>query len=577
MGIHTMMKTFTSSSLFAASALLVAICGAEAQTKQSAPAVETKLAAGDLRRSGTIQFEVTCAPAVREDFLTALALLHSFFYEEARARFEDIAKRDPNCAMAHWGVAMTWYHPIWAPPTAEQFEKGREAARTAKKMSGGSAVERGLIDAIAAYYESDQAATSTGPVAQTCHGPREHSSRAMVFKQALERLRQQHPDEAEVNVFYALSLLGTALPSDETYANQLQATAILEPLFEKHPDHPGIAHYIIHAYDYAPLATRGLEAARRYAEIAPWVPHALHMPSHIYSRLGMWKESIESNRASVAAAREWAARVHGGATVTDDIHALDYLAFSYLQTGREKAAGEIVEHVAKIQRFTEESEFAIGYAVGAIPARWTLERKRWSEAAELPLRHENVFKRFPAGEAHIQFARAIGAARSGKLEAASAAVARLEQIRDSLKEDKGGKTQWWGDHAEMQRLSAAGWMAKAKGDSATAEKLLREAAALEDRMGSHPVTPGQILPAREQLAELLAELGRPADALAEFESSLKNYPNRFNAHFGAGRAAEKAGQPAVARKHYQHAIELAGEGDGRREELATARAFLAQR
>jgi tetratricopeptide (TPR) repeat protein len=566
------MKTFIPFLLAGTAAVFGGVSCAPAQ--QKAATGSQQLTAGELRRSGTIQFDVTCAPEVKEDFLTAMALLHSFFYEEARNRFQDIARRDPACAMAHWGVAMTWYHPIWAPPTAGQFEKGREAARTAKKMSGGSAVERGLIDAIAAYFEAEQPATATGPVTQTCHGPREHSSRAMVFKQALERLRQQHPDKVEVNVFYALSLLGTALPSDKTYANQLQATAILEPLFEKHPDHPGIAHYIIHAYDYAPLATRGLKAARRYAEIAPWVPHALHMPSHIYSRLGMWKESIESNLASVAAAREWAARVHGGATVMDDIHALDYLVFSYLQTGREKAAGEIVEHVAKIQRFAQEGEFAVGYAVGAIPARWTLERKRWSEAAELPLRHENVFKRFPAGEAHIQFARAIGAARSGKVEAASAAVARLEQIRDSLKE---GKAQWWVDHAEMQRLSAAGWVAYAQRDSATAEKLLREAAALEDRMGGHPVTPGQILPAREQLAELLAELGRPADALAEFEASLKNYPNRFNAHFGAGRAAEQTGKADIARKHYQHATDLAAGGDGRREELAKARALLAQR
>lgn len=548
------------------------VAGARAEEK---PATDSKqLSAGELRRSGTIGLAVTCAPAVKEDFLTALALLHSFFYEEARNRFQDIARRDPACPMAWWGVAMSWYHPLWAAPTAENFEKGREAARMAKTISGGSEIERGLIDAIAAYFKAEQAAAPTGPVAQTCHGPRQHSSRAMAFKQALERLRKSHPDEVEVNVFYALSLLGTALPSDKTYANQLQATAILEPLFEKHADHPGVAHYIIHAYDYAPLAPRGLKAARRYAEIAPWVPHALHMPSHIYTRLGMWKESIESNLAAVAAAREWAARARGGASVMDDIHALDYLVFSYLQTGREKAAGEIVDHLAKVQRFDQESNFAIGYAVGAIPARWTLERKRWSEAADLPVWHANVFKHFPAGEVHIQFARAIGAARSGKIEAANAAIARIEQLRDKLKESN---AQWWLDQAEIQRLSAAGWLAQAKGNSAEAEKLLRSAAELEDRMGGHPVTPGQVLPAREQLGELLAELNRPADALAEFESSLKNYPNRFNAHFGAARAAEQAGKPDLARKHYQHLTDLAADGDGRREELARARAFLAQR
>jgi tetratricopeptide (TPR) repeat protein len=566
------MKSFTQCLLAGAMAIVVGVSDAPAQ--QKAATNPQQLTAGELRRPGTVQLAVTCAPEVKEDFLTALALLHSFFYEEARNRFQDIARRDPACALAQWGVAMSWYHPIWAPPTVEEFEKGREAARAAKKMAGGSAVERGLIEAIAAYYEAAPPATTTGPIAQTCHGPRQHSSRAIVFKEALERLRQQHPGELEVHVFYALSLLGTALPSDKTYANQLQATAILEPLFEKHPDHPGVAHYIIHAYDYAPLAPRGLNAARRYADIAPWVPHALHMPSHIYTRLGMWKESIESNLASVTAAREWAARARGGASVMDDIHALDYLVFSYLQTGREKAAGEIVEHLAKVQRFDQESNFAIGYAVGAIPARWTLERRRWSEAAELPVWHANVFQHFPAGEVHIQFARAIGAARSGKIDVAEAALARIDQLRDKL---KGGNAQWWLDQAEIQRLSAAGWLAQAKRDSAAAEKHLRSAAELEDRMGGHPVTPGQVLPAREQLGELLLELHRPADALSEFESSLKNYPNRFNGHFGAARAAERTGQADVARKHYQHTADLAAGGDGRREELATARAFLARR
>jgi tetratricopeptide (TPR) repeat protein len=567
------MRLLARFLLVAAAALLIALPRAQAQ--QTSTANPTNLSAGDLRRSGTIRFDVTCAPEVKEDFLTAVALLHSFFYEEARSRFEDIARRDPGFAMAPWGVAMTWYHPIWPPPTPEEFEKGREAARSAKKIGGGSELERGLIDAIAAYYESDQAAApAAGPAAQTCHGPRLHSSRAMAFKQALERLRKQYPDNVEVNAFYALSLLGTALPSDKTYANQLAATAILEPLFEKHPDHPGIAHYIIHSYDYAPLAPRGLKAAHRYAEIAPWVPHALHMPSHIYTRLGMWKESIASNLASVAAAREWAARVHDGATVMDDIHALDYLVFSYLQTGQEKAAGEIVEHLAKVERFDGSNNFAIGYAVGAIPARWELERKRWAEAAGLPVWHEEVFKHFPAGEAHIQFARAIGAAHSGKVDVAERAIARLGELHEQV---KASTAQWWADHVEMQRLAASGWLTKAKGDTAEAEKLLRAAAELEDRMGGHPVTPGQILPAREQLAELLAELGRPAEALAEFESSLKNYPNRFNAHFGAARAAEQAGNPGAARKHYQHTAELVAGGEGRQEELAEARAFLSQR
>ncbi len=566
------MKALLPIILASAVAISGGDCGAAAEEKPEKASV--KLSAGDLRRSGTIRFDVNCAPEVKEDFLNALALLHSFFYDEAQSRFQAITKRDPACAMAWWGVAMTCYHPLWAPPTAEEFEKGRAAALTAKKMGGRTELERGLIDAVVAYFETALASGPAGPVSQSCHGPRQQSTRAMAFKNSLERLRQQHPDEVEVSVFYALSLLGTALPSDKTYANQLQATAILEPLFEKHPDHPGIAHYIIHAYDYAALAPRGLNAARRYGEIAPWVPHALHMPSHIYTRLGMWKESIASNLASVTAAREWSARTKGGAAVMDDIHGLDYLVFAYLQTGRDREAGEIVGHLAKVEKFDQEGNFAVGYAVGAIPARWTLERKRWTEAAELPVWHMNVLRHFPVGEVHIQFARAMGAARSGKIEAAEAAIARIDQLRAALKE---ANSQWWLDQAEIQRISAAGWLARAKGDGAEAEKFLRSAAELEDRMGGHPVTPGQVLPAREQLGDLLAELGRPADALAEFENSLKNYPNRFNSHFGAGRAAAQCGKPDIARVHYQHAIDLAGKGDGRREELAAARAFLAQR
>jgi tetratricopeptide (TPR) repeat protein len=566
------MKPFARIVFATAVAISTSVCGAGAQ---ETPATGSpQLSAGELRRSGTVRLEVTCAPEVKEDFLTALALLHSFFYDEARLRFQDVARRDPACAMAWWGAAMTRYQQLWSPPTPEEFEKGREDARMAKKIGGKTDLERGFIDAVAAYFDSPETPAPGVPVAQTCHGPRQYGARAMAYKSALERLRQQHPDNVEVNVFYALSLIGTAAPSDLTYANQLQATSILEPLFEKYPDHPGVAHYIIHAYDYAPLAPRGLKAARRYGEIAPWVPHALHMPSHIYTRLGMWKESIASNLASVAASRDWAARVHGGATVMDDIHALDYLVFSYLQTGRERAAGEIVEHIAKIQRFHPATNSAIAYAVGAIPARCTLERKRWSEAAELPVWHPGVFGKFPLGEVHIQFARAVGAARSGKTEAAAAAIARIEQLREVLKEIK---NQWWLDQAEIQRLAASGWLAQARGDKIEAEKLLRAAADLEDRAGGHPVTPGQILPAREQLAELLAELDRPAEALAEFESSLKNFPNRFNAHFGAGRAAEQAGKPDSARSHYRNAADLAADGDGRREELAKARAFLSQR
>ena len=530
--------------------------------------------AGDMRKTGTIHFDVSCRPELKADFEAAVALLHSFFYEEARRRFLEIAERDPQCAMAWWGVAMTWYHPLWAPPTPEEMKKGAEAVGKAKKIGGRTDLEKGFIAAIDAFFSTDEGPAPADTVAQSCHGPRALSARAVCFRQGIERLRQSHPDHLEVTTVYALALLGTAAPTDKLYQNQLTAAALLESLAEKHPDHPGIPHYLIHAYDYPSLAAKGLDAARRYGEIAPWVPHALHMPSHIYTRIGMWKESIDANLASSTAAREYSARFHEGATTNDDLHALDYLEFAYLQTGQEAKAGGIVEHLRAIRNFYPEKDFAAAYAVGAIPARWTLERRRWNDAAALETSHPGLLKAFPFAEAHIEFARAVGGARGGRLEVARAALLRLAELREALKEPK---FQWWINQIEIQRLAGAGWLAFADGRKDEAEARLREAAGLEDKAGTHPVTPGQILPAREQLGDLLLELGRPADALVEYEKSLEAFPNRFHGHFGAGRSAERAGKPEGARRHYEHLLEMSSAGEGWREERAAAQEFLSRR
>ena len=527
--------------------------------------------AGDLRRSGTVRLEVTCKPELQEDFRSAVALLHSFFYEEARRRFQELSERDPECAMAWWGIAMTHYHPLWAPPTPEELVAGTAAVQTAKRIGGKTDLERGLIDAIDAYFRSDDEQAVTGPAAQSCHGPRAHGARAQAFRERLEALGEEFPDHLEVAIFHALALLGTAQPTDKTYGNQLAATAILEPLFERNPDHPGIPHYIIHAYDYAPLAARGLIAARRYDDIAPWVPHALHMPSHIYTRLGMWQDSIEANLASAGAARDYAARFFGAAATMDELHALDYLMFAYLQTEQDRKAGELWQRIQKLEKL-QEINFASAYAIGAIPARYTLERRRWEEAAELPLPYPEKMTAYPYAVAHVEFARALGGARSGRLETTRQAIARLEELREQLKEPK---FQWWTTQVEIQRLAAAGWLAFAEGHAQEAERLLREAVELESQAGTHPVTPGQILPAREQLADLLLELDRPREALAAYETSLEEFPNRFNGHFGAGRAAELAGEREAARRHYSALLEMAASGDGRRGELEIARKFEA--
>jgi tetratricopeptide (TPR) repeat protein len=529
--------------------------------------------AGDVRKSGTIHFDASCRPEVKADFEAAVALLHSFFYEEARRRFLDIAERDPQCAMAWWGVSMTWYHPLWAPPTPEEMKQGAEAIAKAKRIGGRTELEKGFIAAVDAFFNSDETPPPADAVVESCHGPRALSARAVCFRQGIERLRKAYPDNLEVKTFHALALLGTAPPTDKLYQNQLAAAALLESLVEKNPEHPGIVHYLIHAYDYPSLAGRGLDAARRYGEIAPWVPHALHMPSHIYTRMGMWKESIDSNLASSAAARDYAGRFHEGATSNDDLHAMDYLEFAYLQTGRESKAGEIVDHLRSIRKFHPQKDFASAYAAGAIPARWTLERRRWADAAALQMPHPDLLRAFPFAEAHIEFARAVGGARGGRLDAARAGLGRLAELRDALKEPK---FQWWINQIEIQRLAATGWLAFAEGRKDEAETRLREASGLEDKAGTHPVTPGQILPAREQLGDLLLELGRPAEALTEYEKSLEAFPNRFHAHFGAGLAAERTGKTDVARKYYEHLLEMSAGGDGWRDERAIAQKYLSR-
>ncbi len=527
---------------------------------------------GDLRASGIVRLETTCRPEVKEDFQTAVALLHSFFYEEARRRFEEIARRDSDCAMAWWGAAMTRYHPLWAAPTDMDMAAGAKAAETAKALGGKSDLERGFIDSIHAYFNEKAPPDQPGPVALSCHGPRTHGARAEAFRKALEDLRGKFPDNLEVNVFYSLSLLATASPTDKTYGNQLLATAILEPLYEKNPDHPGIPHYLIHAYDYPSLAARGLPAARHYGDIAPWVPHALHMPSHIYTRLGMWSDSIKANLASADAARTYTKRVADGAAWYDELHALDYLVFAYLQTAQDRKALEVLDYVRGLKKF-HQPNFAAAYAIGAIPARCALERHNWQEAAALTVLHPDVIKPFPFAVAHVEFARAVGAARSGRLDEARAALNRLGELRDAL---KGPQFEWWVDQIEIQRLAASAWIARAQKQDDEALRLLRESVEKETKAGTHPVTPGQILPANEQLGDLLLELGRPGEALEAYEKSLEAFPGRFNSHDGAARAAALAGKPAVAQEHYKRLVEMAGNGVGRRDTLARAREYLAK-
>jgi tetratricopeptide (TPR) repeat protein len=528
---------------------------------------------GDFRKTGTVYLVTSCAPGVQRDFEHATALLHSFFYDEARRVFREVATKDPKCAMAQWGVAMTVWHPLWTPPSLEEMAMGREAIAKAKAIGGKTDLERGYIASLEGFFGAT-ATGAPGEVGLSCHGTTgggDHPARAAAYEKAMEQLYSQHPNDVEVATFYALSLLASASPTDRTLKNQTRATGILEPLFVKYPSHPGIAHYLIHGYDYPPVAEKGLPAAKAYADIAPWVPHALHMPAHIFTRLGMWSEVIASNLASADASRQYAARAHPDATAFEELHALDYMIYGYLQTGQDAKAKAVVEQVQRVRKTQPEVDFAASYALGAVPARYALERRQWTEAAALVDPPLPTWMKLPLGAGHLAFARALGAARAGRIEDARRGMAQLEQVAALLTDPR---QQYFGKQAAMQVGVVKGWLAAAEGHADEAEKLLREAADLDDALGKHPVSPGTLLPSRELLADFLLEKERPKEALAEYQACLKLNPRRLNSVYGAARAAEAAGDRDGARRYYADLTAMVVP-DAARPEIAHARAFLA--
>jgi hypothetical protein len=438
------------------------------------------------------------------------------------------------------------------------LQHGWEAVAKAKAVGAKTDRERDYIAAIEDFYrDADK---------------RDHRTRALAYEKAMEQVSLRYPQDHEAAVFYALALDATALPTDKTYANQKKAGAILEKVFAEQPNHPGVAHYIIHSYDYPPLADRALAAARRYAKIAPAAPHALHMPSHIFIRLGLWQEAIDSNRASAAAAREYGLKAFPGRAWFQELHALDYLAYAYLQGAQEREAKGVLDELLVIQKAEPEDGIS-AYALTAIPARYALERRAWTEAASLTL-HPTTFpwSRYHWAEANVYFARALGAARSGNIVSARKEVEQLQSLRDTLAE---AKQSYWAEQVEIQRRAAAAWLAYAEGQHEQAVTLMRSAADLEDATEKHPVTPGPILPARELLGDLLLELKHPAQALGEFEASLRASPNRFHGLSGAARAAQQAGDAEKARRYYAQLVSLSEHGDTARAALTEAQSFLA--
>jgi tetratricopeptide (TPR) repeat protein len=519
---------------------------------------------------GQVNFPVSCNPQAQRQFNRAVAWLHSFEYEEAEKAFTEVTVTDSRCGMGYWGIAMSNYHPLWAPPTTAELKRGSNAIEKAKAAGLRTPRERDYIAAIEVLYKDADKI--------------DHRTRAFAYSAAMERLYQQHQSDNEAGVFYALTLIATGMMArDKSYTREKEAAQILNRVRTREPQHPGVTHYIIHSYDSPALAELALPAARNYAKIAPASAHARHMPSHIFTRLGLWQEAVQSNLGSEAAAKAFAVRHHLSGVWDEQFHALDYLAYAYLQGAQDKKAWEVLDQLNKIKKADPET-FKVAYAYAAVPARYALERRRWDEAAKLTLGPDALgtfpWQRFRWAEAHIHFARAIGAARTGDTASARQEVEKLGEIRQALVEVKGDYD--WAKQVEIQRQVAWAWLEYAEGKHEESLRRMRAAADLDDATDKHPVTPGAILPAREQVGELLIELKQPSAALQEFEISLRSAPNRFNGLYGAARAARFAADQnnlAVERKkaktYYAKLMELGRQSDGARPELEEAKAFLA--
>jgi tetratricopeptide (TPR) repeat protein len=512
---------------------------------------------------GEVNFPISCAAQTQKQFNRAVAWLHSFEYEEAEKAFSEVTVADPQCGMGYWGIALSNYHPIWAPPRAAELQKGAAAMEKAKSVGARTERERDYIAAVDLFYKDFHKL--------------DHRTRVIAYSDAMERLYHRHPSDDEVSVFYSLTLIAKGMMAgDKSYVNEKKAAQILNRVLTRQPQHPGVTHYLIHGYDYPALAHLALPAARSYAKIAPASAHAQHMPSHIFTRMGLWQEAIMSNLDAKASAQAYATRNRMSGAWDEQLHAMDYLAYAYLQGAQDKQTLGVLNELYQIRK-VEPANFKVAYSFTAIPARYALERRQWNEAAKLPL-HPGSLETFPWeryrwAEAHIHFARAIGAARTGDVTSARQEIENLAAVRQALAEVKVDYD--WAKQVEIERQVAAAWLAHAEGKPEEALRLMRAAAELDDATEKHPVTPGALLPAREQLGELLLELKQPAAALQEFETSLGNAPNRFNGLYGAARAANLAAEQKRARTYYEKLITLSRLSDNVRPEIEEAKQFLA--
>jgi tetratricopeptide (TPR) repeat protein len=501
---------------------------------------------------GEVHFPVSCDAGVQKKFDLALAMLHAFSFPAAAKTFEAVSREDPDCAMAYWGLAATAVGSLYGGRPGPMALQGEIAVQKAKAIGGKTARERDYIVSIEAFYRGA--------------GQIDYATRVRAYANALEQLHKKYPEDHEAEIFYAYALSALGLPTDQTFAYQLKGAAILEKLLVELPNHPGVIHYLLHAYDNSLYAYRGLAAARRLAEVAPSSPHAIQFPAHIFVRLGLWQDAIDANRAGAA---------------VDDLffkpHAMDFLVHSYLQTGQDAAAKSVVDEAATT---TVVPHILDAYAMAAMPARYAIERRRWSEAASLALPHsEFAWNLFPHAEATLVFARALGEARSGRIEAARKDLDRLQELRANLinADSEGTWQEYWVSQIQIHHQMVAAWIAHTQGRRDEALQMLRAAADREDSTEMDPVTPAHVISARQLLGDLLLEIHEPAQALKAFEAALKREPGRFWTLFGAARAADDAGDSAKTKTYYSQLVAQTEHADCDRAVVETARAFLARR
>ena len=510
------------------------------------------------KQFGSVEFETSCSGKIKKDFNLALALLHSFEYDEAEKVFAKIIYEEPECAMAYWGVAMCNYHQVWpSPPSQAELVKGNKVISVAQSLTQKSKRESDYIDAIALFYKDWNKV--------------DHHTRCLRFENAMEKLYRDYPKDKEAAIFYALALDGAADPADKSFTNQRKAGAILTALYPSEVNHPGIVHYIIHSYDYPELAELALPAARKYASIAPSSAHAQHMPSHIFTRLGLWDECIRSNLISTASAKCYAENAGIKGHWDEELHGMDYLIYAYLQKGENDLAKQQYDYLKTIQEVYPVS-FKDAYAFAAIPARYFLENKNWNEAASLTLYPANFpWEKFPWQKAIVHFTRILGSVHMGHIDSARTELKKLNTIYDTLTDQKDA---YKANQVKIQIKTAEAWIRFKEGKNDEALKLMNTAAELEDKTEKSPVTPGEVIPAKELLADMLLELNKPSEALEAYEADLKKHSNRFNGLYGAGLSSLRTNNVEKATYYFLQLTVIANSPNANRPELEKARLFL---